>query len=248
MGITIENITGKPSKSLARKYRVKYRSEIKSNIDKIRILDFLNGDPIWIFTTNYDCCFESFIEKKKIDNYSDGFYNLRGSSIFIRNKIDEKPGIRFLKLHGSIDQYIHKDGTIYKNLPKHVDVETEHMIYPVQAKYIHKEPFFTMFRLFRENLLQEGECIVIGYSFRDDAINNLFIDVITEYDRLISENLKHEKFRIFCISPNARRNYDENKYPKDIKDKMIPIDGDFGDPKTYIYDLVELLEEDRHIK
>ncbi len=122
---------------------IKYDSSVKSGIES-------KYDRLFeIFTTNYDTIIETYIETKgKLNEFYDGFtyldpqrrigdWNPKGY-----DKNDYK--IKLLKLHGSIDQYIDKEGII-KNPPLEPRRLKNTMIYPMREKEIYKDPFFELF-------------------------------------------------------------------------------------------------------
>jgi hypothetical protein len=95
-----------------------------------------------------------------------------------------------------------ENGKIVKSTArlKHTDlygerVREQMMIYPMGEKYATRRPFYEALGQLRTALTQETLCIAIGYSFRDIAINNAFLDAIQVNSRL----------RILLISPSADR-------------------------------------------
>jgi hypothetical protein len=171
-----------------------------------------------VFTTNYDLSFSKFLEYQRKD-YADGFSGADrgGISIFTNNWFTDhsKPDtMKFGKLHGSINYYKHEDGRIVK-YPISLDEEDmsnegiidNMMIYPIGEKYATITPYFEILAKFRNTLINEKVVIVIGYSFRDDAINKAFIDRV----------LRHKtNFKIVLVDPNV----DENK--KDLPPVLQP--------------------------
>jgi hypothetical protein len=57
-------------------------------------------------------------------------------------------------------------------------VAKEVMVYPTREKYFSKDPYFGLLHILRDRLGHEEKYVVIGYSFRDDAINNAFFDAV----------------------------------------------------------------------
>ena len=136
------------------------------------------------------------------------------------------------KLHGSIDWYkvggdiCELDGANYKpgDCTKYgEEIGEDIMIYPMQEKHIYRDPFFDMFFHLKKTLFNEHAetiCTVIGYSFRDDAITNIFIDAVKR-----NPNLK-----IILLDPKAKEIIEKNL--KEIKDNIVPIEEKFGGDKA----------------
>ena len=55
------------------------------------------------------------------------------------------------------------------------------MIYPIGEIFATRTPYIETLSRFRNTLIEEKVVIVIGYSFRDDPINNAFIDRVITY-------------------------------------------------------------------
>lgn len=133
---------------------------------------------------------------------------------------DEDYKIKLFKLHGSIDQYI-ENGRIIKCWREPRGTENG-MIYPMRAKKVYKDPFFELFTRLKDCLInKETEiCIVIGYSFGDEHIRNIFFDAVK----------RNPEIRIFMISPNAKKIRDDLE---PIKDNIEPIEGKFGEEEVF---------------
>jgi hypothetical protein len=153
-----------------------------------------------VFTTDYDLSMEIFLRSEKI-GFDDGFrVDDSGENSFANLWSDQQ--VQLFKLHGSINYYLMENGKIVKsNAPlKHTNmygdrVKEQMMIYPMGEKYATRRPFYETLGQLRSALQAEQFCIVIGYSFRDVAINNAFIDAIR-----INPSL-----RILLVSPSADR-------------------------------------------
>lgn len=128
--------------------------------------------------------------------------------IFIGQNAFNKPW-KIYKLHGSSNYMLNKKGKIIKT--DHLvkpgakitggTIVKESMIFPTREKYFSKDPYFSLLLNLREKLNEkirdQGDIVVIGYSFRDDAINNAFYDTINNAKRLYKD--------IIFIDPNANR-------------------------------------------
>jgi len=188
-------------------------------------------------------------------SYADGFFSIAftasGGSIDIADgyyawnpkRYDEIikyannkdiPTIRLFKLHGSIDQYIEGDKIVkrdilYSTPTTNGEERLESMIYPMREKEVYKDPFFELFARLKTSLLSEKICIVIGYSFGDEHIRNIFFDAVK----------RNQKIKILF----GNRNPDEViKNLEPIKDNIIPIEGEFG-KETFFEKLKEELEK-----
>ena len=63
------------------------------------------------------------------------------------------------------------------------------MIFPTTEKYFSRNPYFNLLRKLREELMgtikDKEHILVIGYSFRDPAINNAFYDAFKNIKRAL---------------------------------------------------------------
>ena len=152
-----------------------------------------------IFTTNYDLSLEIFLRSQGII-FDEGFRQDASGLSFA----DEwsRDGVQLVKLHGSINYYLMEGGKVVKsNAPlKHTDIYGERvteqmMIYPMGEKYATRLPFYELLGQLRSSLFTEPFCIVIGYSFRDTAITNAFLDAVRVNPQL----------RVMLVSPHADR-------------------------------------------
>ena len=153
-----------------------------------------------IFTTNYDNVIESSNERRnrhispnrpKISLVS-GFPASSESQdqiwdprVFEDRIIGDSISHQLFKLHGSVDWYVgQRDnqqvilriGAIGNGLELTDGTKLESLlIYPVEQKKVFSPPFTELFYQFRSTLIYEARVlVVIGYSFRDEMIQNLF--------------------------------------------------------------------------
>lgn len=195
--------------------------------DKVQYLDPLLGfmeaqrpKPLDIISVNYDTCVEQFCNVYKL-NHEDGFDVNWNPEVFERQRVD----IRLYKLHGSVIWYRSDRGS-YIKLP----VMTEKagvrliwgesaeslMLYPMQ-KLDYAEPLLEL--LIRVKKLIENEncrfLIVVGYSFRDDHIRRIILDVAR----------KNTGLTVVIIDPKASQIYQGKlKYFPDSR-VVSPLDG-----------------------
>jgi hypothetical protein len=183
-----------------------------------------------IVTTNYDNTIEVFAQNTTSDNFK-GYLKHRGFESdggVPKFYIHQNPGmgIRFLKLHGSLDWWINEsrteitlneNGETYgKNLGKRL------MIYPIQDKYISEFPFYYTYNSFKHMLKEEKIVVIIGYSFRDESINNAF------WNRLFTETNKRDEFRILVCTKSKEVKDRVRRISKDDK-KCSFLEYNFGD-------------------
>lgn len=191
--------------------------------------------PSNIFTTNYDLCLEQYFNSMSI-SFESGMMPMGGRRVLRSNpKINQRfysgsPSL--YKLHGSINwgKEKGKEDVYELDVPMESGQQTffgEHeenlMIYPIQEKYIYRDPFFYMFAHLKKILEDSKFCLVIGYSFRDYAITNIFIDSVKT----------NKNLRIILIGPQAESTI--SKYLSEIKRNIIPINEKFGGDETLSY-------------
>ncbi len=163
------------------------------------------GEPLVVFTTNYDPAVEDFAKQVSTYEVFDGFtYDSRlGESVWSPMAFEKwKPSdknrdILLIKLHGSTN-WIEHDGRISKmpgpGLMANDDgVSSNVLIYPAQDKVAASDPFFTAYYLF-QHFLKSAECLLsVGYSFRD-------VDAST---RLRTAMMDNEHLQVGLVDPNA---------------------------------------------
>lgn len=206
---------------------VKKRAKVPK--EKCRYLDPFRGfiqeyKNLDIFSVNYDICIEQFCNLHK-KSYRDGFEVEWNPKVFEDPDID----IRLYKLHGSITWYRTRGGGFVKSM---IESENEDvrlitgekaealMLYPMR-KWEYAEPLLeNLLKL--KNKLQSPDCqyvIVVGYSFRDDYIRDIFWD---------SAN-KNKQLTLVLIDPNAFKIYQDKleyfdrkeQIPSSLKDRVV---------------------------
>lgn len=159
------------------------------------VSNFQNNN-IDIFTTNYDLCLENTFRRDQILKplFTDGFGDQFGDTIFLNNYSDSKFKYRLYKLHGSIN---------WKRDPENQDDENNPIIHRINlrdlsqnlsyhpllypgtgTKNIQEYPFNKIYNQFSEQLVKSNYCIIIGFSFRDEAINSIFKQALEDNDGL----------------------------------------------------------------
>jgi tetratricopeptide (TPR) repeat protein len=206
--------------------------------------------PLDIFSVNYDISVEQFCNTFKT-SYTDGFDNKWNPKLFEENRFD----IRLYKLHGSIMWYRTDRGDYVKipTLSRHSETELitgeradTLMLYPMR-KWEYAEPLLELLLVLKRRLENAGFVIVVGYSFRDDHIRNIFWDAA----------IRNPKLNIILISPSAHRIYkgrlmtyeatehqNATKIPSALKGRVVCLPYKFEDVfselrKHYAYRLRE---------
>lgn len=187
-----------------------------------------------IFTTNYDTMIEKYFRDKVKDSSlytgareefgKDGYLDM---DEFVRRcfSTQEQSILRVIKLHGSINWIKDKDGNLiqkglnesYQSIEESNEsgyINDEIMIYPLSQKQLYLSPFIQFFNYLEKELRNNKIWIVIGYSFRDIFIRNMFEKSIDTVKKII------------VISPHS----DEVKglFNSQAQDKLIGIPKRFG--------------------
>lgn len=194
-----------------------------------------------IFTTNYDTSLEYFWRDGVNVRLDTGFRydETRGISILDPRKllIDGTNILRLIKLHGSLNWLIEPDGTITEKEALQSKsflgrkYEGPMMIYPIQQKELYVEPFISMFLRLNNELRLKKNWIIIGYSFNDPIIREIFIknsdddkNIIFLHphaNKIINEHLSHLRGNIFPITKYFGRKIDYQNVNQIIIDNLI---------------------------
>ena len=132
--------------------------------------------PIRIFTTNYDLLLEAAFERSSVP-FFDGFAGAREPFLDTAAiEADDLPPrwTRIIKLHGSSNWAAREDRGVVR-LPVGGS-EERRLIHPSHLKYTESRrmPYLVMFDQLRDFFKrQSATLITLGYSFRDDHINDL---------------------------------------------------------------------------
>jgi hypothetical protein len=197
-----------------------------------------------VFTTNYDLVIERYFDHRAQmrDSLKHGFV-LRGNRMVWDPRAGfgyewEQDTTNLVKLHGSIDQSFFLDGIEKRQVePDRGFYQSpafeEMMIFPVHEKYATHSPYFDLLSLLRQRLAVEPVCVAIGFSFRDEAVNNAFVDALRANPDLKIVYIGGEK---------AHENIQEIKAVI-FKRRTIVIPRKFGSDGGYINDLKVALTE-----
>ncbi len=184
-----------------------------------------------IVTTNYDMSIELHhaFESKEL---ADGFSVLGDQYI---KRFDPRNFAALgeqsqwlIKLHGSIWQFHHKNQfckSLFapESLPhRKLKIKERMMIYPVGEKPILKEPYYTFYKIFKEQ--PWSKLVTIGHSFRDLPINIAIL-----------ENLERIKISKLIIVDKEPEEAFKNLNIKNVKvgQRVIRVKGLFGEKETF---------------
>jgi len=191
--------------------------------------DFAYSD--WkIFTTNYDLCIEYFFNAKEITLNTGFSYNPARNRIMLDTSSFASEHLTLLKLHGSISWLKLDDGSIVelRDMPIRPwdgrRIVGGLMLYPIQQKATYLEPYLDMFYQLQFELKRRKNWVVIGYSFNDEIIREMFL----------SNSEKGKK--MLLLHPGANKVID-NKL-SNIKCEVIPMENVFGDSRGSLYDSI----------
>jgi NAD(P)H-hydrate repair Nnr-like enzyme with NAD(P)H-hydrate dehydratase domain len=110
------------------------------------------------------------------------------------------------------------------------------MIYPIGEKYTTTTPYLEILSRFRKTLINEQVVIVIGFSFRDNPINNAFVD------RVVKFNTRFKNFKIVLVDPDAINI--TQTLPLVLRSKITPVSMEFGN-QNCVDSIVNAIQE-RH--
>jgi SIR2-like domain len=131
--------------------------------------------------------------------------------------------IKYVKLHGSLNLYRLSDGTIVKMESPgkkygRTPVEEELMIYPIHQKDLYLYPWFDLFKQFKTDLDHTKNWIFIGYSFNDEFITNIILEILRKGNK-----------KLIIVSPHA--SHIKEKFSAH-KESIIDISTKFGEKVT----------------
>ena len=136
----------------------------------------LDTETVEIFTTNYDLVLEQVIEKYKLDietgRKSNNLQTTLNMTLWSPQPPTNNRG-KLTKLHGSMDWQRNSDGTIVASSVSTENPEKQAILYPGAKKELQKEPFTAFHEHLRKIVDRADVAIFIGYSFRDEHINEI---------------------------------------------------------------------------
>jgi hypothetical protein len=204
-----------------------YDDNIKQIYDDFfKTISYAADEPYHIYTTNYDRVLETYWEGK--EDINDLFKIERGIETLdigrLSNAIER---IKLVKLHGSLDWFKLGTGQIIRssdsNRPKIGGkiVEGEQMLYPIQQKDLYIYPWYDIFKQFKYDLSKTRNWIVIGYSFNDEFIRNMFLEVFRQ---------ERQGSRMLIIHPRSKEIVQKFLW-QDIRN-IEPISAKLGQKET----------------
>jgi len=172
--------------------------------------DWEHSEPDWngkifeVFTTNYDNAIELYGSEVGQMPFTGYTKTQNGKVRFVPEQYDSTPAkIKLYKIHGSVELSLLEDDSIIAAEPPKSPGEKHEgksiigkvMVYGPNKSLI-AEPYFELLAHLKKRLTDAHECFVVGYSFRDPWINQIFRDVV---------NHRRQRTRwIEFISPSAR--------------------------------------------
>jgi hypothetical protein len=198
--------------------------------------------PTWtMFTTNYDTCLEYYWREIVRVPLNTGFEFDRARNTMVLTPHTLYDGyrpneMRLLKLHGSVSWLIEKDGTVIEETalgPSLLGRKFigELMIYPIEQKELYVDPYISMFVQLNRELKNKSIWVIIGYSFNDPVIREVFI------------RNSDETKRIVLLHPDAQ-NVKEQRLMNIKCGEMFSLNQKFGqgDFRLVSYSLIKQLE------
>ena len=177
-------------------------------------------DSVTVFTTNYDTIIEKYCSGSEMHTCVDGFTDKRSRSIWTGNFTKNvRWPVCLYKLHGSLGWERDKKHRIIKSSERdnRSDIEDVIIMPTHSPKKEEKDtPFLEMFKFMKKEFKKHNTCIVIGCSFRDQSINDVFRKFIRKRKTMV------------VISPTASKDLQNNLFKQ--KYRMIKR----GSCKMYI--------------
>lgn len=175
-----------------------------------------------VFTTNYDRLIEQYCDLVGW-NYNNGEGTaLSRSGALNLGELQKTKGCRIHKLHGTINWYEDaRTGLPYfwPSIPKPgerdvygSEVGDNLLLFPTKDWYTFREPFYPLFHSLKQTLVSsENQCIIVGYSIRDEDIRTLLFDASKINRRLT-----------FCLI-DPRANEIISSRLGEVQDRVHPI-------------------------
>lgn len=203
-------------------YRLWRESETKRSDIFLSQGRYAYCDTWTMFTTNYDTCLEHYWRRVARVNLNTGSNVQEATRTWVLNasKLSERT-LRLLKMHGSISWLIEFDGTVTEEqsiMGRPLvgrELVGEMMIYPIQQKELYLEPYVSMLKELNYELKRKSNWIIIGYSFNDPIIREIFI------------RKSDEAKKIVVLHPHAKRVKEEKL--ANIEGEVFPMHEKFGE-------------------
>jgi len=176
-----------------------------------------------IFTTNYDPVLERYwVDFAKYPlNTGFSWNEVAGMKVSNPDQLRSSNGVRLFKLHGSItwlndpDYGLTEQRVVPKDMKKWTGSRFlgQVMLYPIEEKALFVEPYMTMYLQLNRELATTPYWFVIGYSFGDRFVRDIFI-----------RNSK-QSVRMVLLHPHAE---DIAKRLDGFKGRLEPVQERFG--------------------
>jgi len=137
-----------------------------------------------MFTTNYDAVLEHYwLDLVRVSlNTGFSYDNVAGMLISTPDSLRQND-LRLFKLHGSVTWYMDDYGRLTEQRVPPQGMRTvtgrrftgQVMLYPIEEKDLFVEPYQTMYLMLNRELAAARHWIVVGYSFGDRILRELFI-------------------------------------------------------------------------
>lgn len=194
-----------------------------------------------MFTTNYDLCLEYYwreVAGVKIDT---GFRYDTVRKADVLNPVrflSTNIGMQLFKLHGSVSWLIEeKTGDIFEVTERGKSYigrryEGEMMLYPIAEKALYLDPYISMLLRLNRELERKSVWAVIGYSFNDSVIREIFL-----------RNFNKKK-HLILVHPQAKGVLAERL--DELKGRISPMNDKFGIEWKFSvvnYDIIRRLKD-----
>jgi hypothetical protein len=182
-----------------------------------------------MFTTNYDTCLEYYwrqVTSIGIDTGFDSNPRVARTILNAKKLLSEGSELQLFKLHGSVNWLI-EAGT---GLIMETEMETarshygrriqgEAMIYPIAEKELYLDPYISMLLRLNRELENKRVWVVIGYSFNDPIIREIF-----------QRKSRAEK-KLILVHPEATKVREGRLTP--IRSEIEMVEKRFGEEGTF---------------
>jgi len=216
------------------RWKPSYKSQLKGIYDEIFRFLKSNSESIRIFTTNYDRVIEEYCNFRGHFRLVDGFERNpihseinRWTGNFDIEQSGEIRDVHLYKLHGSLNWKEHVDNGIIKTNEESISPDSNFkrnlVVMPTLSPKEEEEvePFSNIISEFEKNMMELDGIIIIGFSFRDDRINQIFRKFFQKGKALIA------------LSPTSMENICQNlhhfdvpkNYDKTMISSMVPVAG-----------------------
>ena len=204
------------------------------------LLEYLGyrENQIHWFTTNYDPTLDYLCIKKLSDYYISGFPNNEWKPETLEAN---KAGVYAYFLHGSTAIHRREDGDIVlaRNYKMNPRLDYNVLVYPGLTKEGEKHPIFEFYyNALRDRLRKTELVIVIGFSFRDRDINEIFMEAFNENDGL----------RLVVVDPGINNLPEGSSFPElreKLGERCITIPKPFGDGKDLVEEIKKVFGKDK---